>query len=207
MTASTLDGRWTVTANPPPGLDHARRRSSRPNRKTPRSLQGPRPTANDCNPSSGNREHQLLVTPRDFAKIPPDSPKGNVLASMPGTEQVREAVVANQIPQTTALRRTEVKFDVRHDSMYSSGSLRARLWSTRSAGGCDYSHCFARHHLSAQRSRHYRGSSCSVYGAGSGYQSARRTTLPTLEGWQAPRNTLLAGAAHVVVQLPRQNAR
>jgi hypothetical protein len=53
--------------------------------------------------------------PRDFAKIPPASPKGSVLASVPGTEQAREAVVANQIPQTAAVRRTEVKFDVRYD--------------------------------------------------------------------------------------------
>lgn len=43
--------------------------------------------------------------PRDFAKIPPDCPKGSLLASVPGTEQAREAVIANQIPQTAAVRR------------------------------------------------------------------------------------------------------
>ncbi|MGA3073143.1 MAG: carbohydrate-binding family V/XII [Bryobacteraceae bacterium] len=53
--------------------------------------------------------------PQDFAKIPPDSPKGAVLASVPGTEQAREAVIANQIPQTAAVRRTEAKFEVRYD--------------------------------------------------------------------------------------------
>lgn len=53
--------------------------------------------------------------PRDFAEIPPDSPKGGVLASVPGTEQAREAVIANQIPQTAAVRRNEAKLDVRHD--------------------------------------------------------------------------------------------
>jgi len=53
--------------------------------------------------------------PRDFAKIPPDSPKAGVLASIPGTEQAREAVVANQIPQTAAVRRTEAKLEVRYD--------------------------------------------------------------------------------------------
>jgi len=53
--------------------------------------------------------------PRDFAKIPPDSPKGSVLASVPGTEQAREAVIANQIPQTAAVRRTEARLDVRYD--------------------------------------------------------------------------------------------
>jgi len=53
--------------------------------------------------------------PRDFAKIPPNSPKGGVLASVPGTEPAREAVIANQIPQTAAVRRTEIKFEVRYD--------------------------------------------------------------------------------------------
>ena len=53
--------------------------------------------------------------PPDFAKISPDSPKGAVLASVPGTEQAREAVIANQIPQTAAVRRTEAKLDVRYD--------------------------------------------------------------------------------------------
>jgi hypothetical protein len=53
--------------------------------------------------------------PSDFALIPPDSPKGAVLASVPGTEQAREAVIANQIPQTAAVRRSEAKLDVRYD--------------------------------------------------------------------------------------------
>ena len=53
--------------------------------------------------------------PRDFAEIPPDSPKGAVLASVPGTEQAREAVIANQIPQTAAVRRSEAKLEVRYD--------------------------------------------------------------------------------------------
>jgi hypothetical protein len=38
--------------------------------------------------------------PRDFSKISPMSAKGHVLASIPGTEQAREAVIANGIPQT-----------------------------------------------------------------------------------------------------------
>ena len=53
--------------------------------------------------------------PSDFAQIPPDSPKGAVLASVPGTEQAREAVIANQIPQTAAVRRSEGKLDVHYD--------------------------------------------------------------------------------------------
>lgn len=53
--------------------------------------------------------------PRDFTKIPPESPKGSVLASVPGTEQAREAVIANQIPQTAAVRRAEAKLEVHYD--------------------------------------------------------------------------------------------
>jgi hypothetical protein len=53
--------------------------------------------------------------PRDFAKIPPDGPKGSVLTSIPGTEQAKEAVIANQIPQTAAVRRSEAKLEVRYD--------------------------------------------------------------------------------------------
>ncbi len=53
--------------------------------------------------------------PRDFLKIPPDSPKSGVLASVPGTEQAKEAVIANQIPQTAAVRRAEAKLEVRYD--------------------------------------------------------------------------------------------
>jgi hypothetical protein len=53
--------------------------------------------------------------PSDFALIPPDSPKGAVLASVPGTEQAQEAVIADQIPQTAAARRSEAKLEVRYD--------------------------------------------------------------------------------------------
>jgi hypothetical protein len=53
--------------------------------------------------------------PRDFALIPPESPKGYVLASVPGTEQAQEAVIANQIPQTAAVKRSEAKLEVRYD--------------------------------------------------------------------------------------------
>ena len=37
--------------------------------------------------------------PPDFAQIPPYSPKADVLVSVPGTPQAREAVIANSIPQ------------------------------------------------------------------------------------------------------------
>ena len=53
--------------------------------------------------------------PRDFTKISADSPMGHVLASIPGTEQAREAVIANQIPQTATVRRSEAKLEVRYN--------------------------------------------------------------------------------------------
>ena len=43
--------------------------------------------------------------PGDFANIPDASPKENVKASVPGTRQAGEALVANSIPQGTALPR------------------------------------------------------------------------------------------------------
>jgi len=52
--------------------------------------------------------------PHDFSKIAVDSPKGHVLASIPGTEQARESVIANQIPQTATVRRSEARIDVRY---------------------------------------------------------------------------------------------
>jgi len=45
--------------------------------------------------------------PHDFAAIPDSSPKENVKASVPGTPQASEALVANNIPQSTAVARTK----------------------------------------------------------------------------------------------------
>jgi hypothetical protein len=53
--------------------------------------------------------------PADFAKIPPDSPKSGVLASLPGTPESREALIANGIPQTATVQRTQTKLDVQYD--------------------------------------------------------------------------------------------
>lgn len=43
--------------------------------------------------------------PADFAKIPDDSPKENVKASVAGTPQAEEALIANNIPQTAKVDR------------------------------------------------------------------------------------------------------
>jgi hypothetical protein len=50
--------------------------------------------------------------PSDFAEIPPYSPKASVLVSVPGTPQAKEALIANQIPQTATISRTAAKLDV-----------------------------------------------------------------------------------------------
>ncbi len=44
--------------------------------------------------------------PGDFANIPDTSAKENVKASVPGTPQAEEALIANSIPQSTAVART-----------------------------------------------------------------------------------------------------
>jgi hypothetical protein len=53
--------------------------------------------------------------PADFAKIPSDSPKGAVLASIPGTPEAQESLVANAVPQTATVNRNEARFDALYD--------------------------------------------------------------------------------------------
>ena len=52
--------------------------------------------------------------PADFAKIPPDSPKGFVLASVAGTVQAREAVLDTRIPQTAVIDRHQASLTVKY---------------------------------------------------------------------------------------------
>ena len=47
--------------------------------------------------------------PPDFAKIPDESPKENVKASVPGTPQAQEAVIANSLPETAAIKVSDAK--------------------------------------------------------------------------------------------------
>ncbi len=51
--------------------------------------------------------------PSDFAKIPKDSPKANVLASVPGTVEASDAVILAQIPTTVVVNRSEVEAGVK----------------------------------------------------------------------------------------------
>jgi len=50
--------------------------------------------------------------PPDFAKIPATSPKASVLVSVPGTPQAKEALIANEIPQTATITRAAAKINV-----------------------------------------------------------------------------------------------
>jgi hypothetical protein len=48
--------------------------------------------------------------PPDFAKIPDDSPKENMKASIPGTQQAQEATIAAEIPQMATVNRANTQF-------------------------------------------------------------------------------------------------
>jgi len=53
--------------------------------------------------------------PLDFARIPGGHPKSAVLASVPGTPEAREAVVAAQVPQTATVDRRKAEFTATYD--------------------------------------------------------------------------------------------
>lgn len=53
--------------------------------------------------------------PEPFPKIPEDSPKAGVLASIPGTPPAQEALIANSIPQTATITRGEAHLKVEYD--------------------------------------------------------------------------------------------
>lgn len=50
--------------------------------------------------------------PADFALIPPESPVGSVLSSVPGTSEAQEAVLQAQIPRQATLSRTHAQLTV-----------------------------------------------------------------------------------------------
>lgn len=53
--------------------------------------------------------------PADFAKIPATHEKASVLASVPGTPQAKEALIANEIPQTATISRSAATLAVSYD--------------------------------------------------------------------------------------------
>jgi uncharacterized protein (TIGR03000 family) len=53
--------------------------------------------------------------PADFAKIPENHPVGDVLASVTGTPQATEAAIANEVPQTATIKRSDAKMNAVYD--------------------------------------------------------------------------------------------
>ena len=53
--------------------------------------------------------------PEPFSDIPEDSVNGAVLSQVAGTQQAREAVLDNTIPQTAAIQRDDTSFSVDYD--------------------------------------------------------------------------------------------
>jgi hypothetical protein len=53
--------------------------------------------------------------PASFKQVPLDSPKGNILASVAGTDQAEDAVADAEIPQTSAIQRSDRSFGVEYD--------------------------------------------------------------------------------------------
>jgi hypothetical protein len=53
--------------------------------------------------------------PVDFGEIPDESDMGHVRVFVAGTEEAHEAVLENQIPQTSAIKRSEAKLEVEYD--------------------------------------------------------------------------------------------
>src|ERR1700744_117071 len=51
--------------------------------------------------------------PSDFAKIPKNSPKANVLPSVPGTTEASDAVLLAQVPQTAIVNKKEAEAKVK----------------------------------------------------------------------------------------------
>ncbi len=53
--------------------------------------------------------------PSDFAQIPVTHPRADVLASVAGTPQAKESLIANSIPQTAAVDRSKATLEVKYD--------------------------------------------------------------------------------------------
>ena len=71
--------------------------------------------------------------PASFRRVPPDSPKGNILASVAGTDQADDAIADAEIPQTSAIRRDDYELRGRSTTaIRSSSRSRAPICSTPS---------------------------------------------------------------------------
>lgn len=86
--------------------------------------------------------------PAEFAKISPQDPKANVLVSVPGTPQAREAEIAATIPQTASVSRTKAATAVTYDGTpkfesIAGTSLRYAVNTATPVIEVDSSHYFA----------------------------------------------------------------
>lgn len=72
--------------------------------------------------------------PDDFANIPSDSPKSAVLASIPGTPEARESLIANSIPQTAVVNSRTAELHLSYDGAPQfrpiEGTSLAYAWNT-----------------------------------------------------------------------------
>jgi hypothetical protein len=64
--------------------------------------------------------------PAGFKEIPPASDIGGLRASVAGTDEADEAQLDAQIPQTTAIKRSEAKLEVQYDGAPKFEAIRAR---------------------------------------------------------------------------------
>jgi len=75
--------------------------------------------------------------PKVFASIPPKSPKGRVLYSVPGTPQAQEAVLVAGIPQTATVKPSQVKLEVAYsgDPMFApiAGTTPQLMYATNAS--------------------------------------------------------------------------
>ena len=53
--------------------------------------------------------------PAGFTLIPATHPKADVLVSVPGTPQAKEALIANKVPQTTTITRSAANLTIKYD--------------------------------------------------------------------------------------------
>jgi len=63
---------------------------------------------------AGPWESATTELPDDFARIPESHPSGDVLSTVPGTEQADEAVLLASIPQTATLKRDAAKAEAQY---------------------------------------------------------------------------------------------
>ena len=63
----------------------------------------------------GPWQSAMDTIPEEFSKIPEDHDKAHVLASVPGSPDAEEAIIAAQVPQTAKVNRKEAKVEVKYE--------------------------------------------------------------------------------------------